>query len=428
MHICIFQTGEPLHIDNGSYRPMRAMLLADALIKKNHKVTLISSCFFHQRKVFRSKKFTTINVKKNLIVELIPSLGYQKHIGIKRLLDHLILSFNLYRFLKKRKDFIPDRIFLGYPPIETSFVIIKWAMKLGIPVMLDVKDNWPENFIDPFPNNLKIIAKLLLYPYFNLSKYIFRKSDSITSITDSFLNWIKSSSKVSIDLFYNSKNKFFVSPLVREKIKLSKLREKLANDFWLKRNINVLERKHFSFVGSLSNSFDFNFIFDIASLTLVKYPNHKFIICGTGDRFSELSKLFKDSPNVFLFGEVNKYNSGFLLSNSIATIAPYKNTQNFRNSIPNKVIESLENRVPFITRTQGELENLIKKYKNGIFLDSKMKKFNNIVKLIEDEDYRKSLCKNAYKSYEELFDFQKVYSRIIFNIENMKKRLKTTKL
>ena len=139
-------------------------------------------------------------------------------------------------------------------------------------------------------------------------------------------------------------------------------------------------------------------------------------------------KLFKDSPNVFLFGEVNKYNSGFLLSNSIATIAPYKNIENFRNSIPNKVIESLENRVPFITRTQGELENLIKKYKNGIFLDSKMKKFNNIVKLIEDEDYRKFLCKNAYKSYEELFDFQKVYSRIIINIENMKKRLKTTKL
>ena len=156
---------------------MRAMLLADALIKRNHKVTLISSCFFHQRKIFRSKDFTTINVKKNLIVELIPSLGYQKHFGIKRILDHLILSFNLYRFLKKRKDFIPDRIFLGYPPIETSFIMVKWANKLGIPLMLDVKDNWPENFIEPFPNSLKIIVKLLIYPYIKLSKYIFRNVD-----------------------------------------------------------------------------------------------------------------------------------------------------------------------------------------------------------------------------------------------------------
>ena len=201
MHICIFQTGEPLHIDDGSYRPMRAMLLADALIKRNHKVTLISSCFFHQRKIFRSKNFTTINVKKNLIIELIPSLGYQKHIGIKRILDHLILSFNLYRFLKKRKDFTPDRIFLGYPPIETSFIMIRWANKLGIPIMLDVKDNWPENFIEPFPNSIKILVRLLIYPYFKLSKYIFNNADSITSITDSFLNWIK--------LFLKKRNFFF---------------------------------------------------------------------------------------------------------------------------------------------------------------------------------------------------------------------------
>ena len=55
MHICIFQTGEPLHIDEGYYRPMRAMLLANKLLENGHKVTLISSTFFHQRKVFRHK-------------------------------------------------------------------------------------------------------------------------------------------------------------------------------------------------------------------------------------------------------------------------------------------------------------------------------------------------------------------------------------
>ena len=242
---------------------------------------------------------------------------------------------------------------MGYPPIETSFIMIKWAKKLGIPVMLDVKDNWPENFIEPFPNKLKIIVKLFIYPYFNLAKFIFRNSDSITSITDSFINWIKIFSKKNNLLLKNSENKFYVSPLVREKIKLSKIKSRIAYDFWLKRNINILERKHFSFVGSLSNSFDFNFIFEIANYILVKYPDYKFIICGTGDRFAELSILFSDLPNVFLIGEVNKYNSAFLLSNSIATIAPYKNTQNFQNSIPNKVIESLENSVPFITRTEG---------------------------------------------------------------------------
>ena len=53
--------------------------------------------------------------------------------------------------------------------------------------MLDVKDNWPENFIEPFPKILNKFARLLLLPYFKLAKYIFNHSDSITSITNSLL-------------------------------------------------------------------------------------------------------------------------------------------------------------------------------------------------------------------------------------------------
>ena len=77
MHICIFQTGEPLHIDSGNYRPMRAMLLANELIKSGHKVTIISSSFFHQRKSFRSKSSKEINFNKELRIVLINSSGYK---------------------------------------------------------------------------------------------------------------------------------------------------------------------------------------------------------------------------------------------------------------------------------------------------------------------------------------------------------------
>ena len=72
---------------------MRAMLLADELIKEGHKVTIISSSFFHQRKSFRSKKTKLIKVNKNLEIILIKSCGYKKNIGLKRILDHIILSF-----------------------------------------------------------------------------------------------------------------------------------------------------------------------------------------------------------------------------------------------------------------------------------------------------------------------------------------------
>ena len=99
----------------------------------------------------------------------------QKHIGIKRIVDHTFLALNLKNFLKNNAEFKPDKIFLGYPPIETSLIIILWAKKFNIPVMIDVKDNWPINFIEPFPNFLNLLSKLqyfLIFVLLNMSLII----------------------------------------------------------------------------------------------------------------------------------------------------------------------------------------------------------------------------------------------------------------
>ena len=72
---------------------------------------------------------------------LIDSLGYTKNIGVRRLMDHCVLAWNLMRYFRSVHD-IPDGIIVGYPPIETSFVAQIWAARLGIPFILDVKDQW----------------------------------------------------------------------------------------------------------------------------------------------------------------------------------------------------------------------------------------------------------------------------------------------
>ena len=417
MHICIFQTGEPLHIDKGNYRPMRCMLLANKLIEKGHKVSLISSTFFHQRKIFRFKSYRFINVNKNLNIYLIPSIGYKNHIGIRRILDHISLAFNLHIFLKNNKDFHPDRIFLGYPPIETSLVIILWGMKKKIPIILDVKDNWPENFVEVFPNILKSIAKLLLFPYFFSAKYIFKESYKITSITDSFIRWIKIISEENLDS-YKVKNKYFVSPLVRKPIKLNNEVYECSKKFWLNLNINIFEQKHFSFIGSLTKSFDFNLIYFAAKYLLSRKPEYKFIVCGSGDQRDNLEKLFFNLENIILVGEIDQYQSKLLISNSIATLAPYKNNSNFNNSIPNKIIESLENKVPFITNNYGEMKTMINNQMNGIYVPNYTNKSLSIlIKLIDDKKFLNELKENAYKSYENLYDFDKVFENIIKNFD-----------
>ena len=90
MNIFIFQTGEPLHCDYPKKRPMRAINLSNAFSQRNHKVTLISSSFFHQEKKHRSLKLAKKKINKNLDIVLIPSPGYKNNVSLTRLFDHFV--------------------------------------------------------------------------------------------------------------------------------------------------------------------------------------------------------------------------------------------------------------------------------------------------------------------------------------------------
>ena len=414
MEVCIFQTGEPLHIDKGNYRPMRCMLLADNLVEKGHKVRIISSAFFHQRKIHRTRKFKLFVINENLSIYLIPSIGYKKHISLKRVLDHFILALNLTVFFKKNKDFSPDKLFIGYPPILSSFVMAFWCKKNNIPYMLDVKDKWPEIFLEPFSKNIKAIVRIILEPYYLCSRYIFKNANQITSITDEYINWIKST--------YKDKNqkKYFVSPLIRKPLSLNDIQKEIAIKFWEKQSINILKTKYFCFIGSYSKSFDFDFIYKSAELLLKKYPEVKFIICGSGDQYENVKNKFQNSSNVLVFGEIDKYNAKILIKFALATLAPYLNNQNFRDHIPNKIIESLENSTPFITTVEGKLKSIIDEYENGIFIKNKKSTdLSAYEKLILDSEHQQHLSINAGNSYKKLFNYKKTFQKIINILERM---------
>ena len=64
MLVWILQTGEPLNCDGNQLRPMRAINLSNALVSKGHKVEIISTRFFHQKKRFRMRQ-SQINLAKN---------------------------------------------------------------------------------------------------------------------------------------------------------------------------------------------------------------------------------------------------------------------------------------------------------------------------------------------------------------------------
>lgn len=188
MHIWIFQSGEPLHVDHVNFRAMRAINLANALVDKGHKVTIWSSDFFHQKKKHRYKTFKKKIINKNLDIRLIPSPGYKKNISIMRLFDHFILAKNLKRKLNLEKK-LPDVAFVGFPPIETSYMMISWLNKKNIPNLLDIKDMWPSIFLRNTNKFIKPFAKFLLKPYFHITRKTIQECTGVCSISKSFIDW-----------------------------------------------------------------------------------------------------------------------------------------------------------------------------------------------------------------------------------------------
>ena len=134
--------------------------------------------------------------------------------------------------------------------------------------------------------------------------------------------------------------------------------------------------------------------------------------------FRRLEKHFLNLENVIFVGEIDQYKSKLLISSSIATLAPYINNSNFNNSIPNKVIESLENKVPFITNNHGELKKMIDNKMNGVYVPNyKDGSLSIFIKLIEDKNFLKQLKENAFQSYKDQYNFDKVFDNIIKNFD-----------
>ena len=410
MKVWILQTGEPLHCDKNNLRPMRAMNLSNKLLEAGHSVVLWSSAFDHLKKTHRSRSYKIIKINNNLELRLIPSQGYKKHVGFKRLLDHIQIAWNLRKLLKIEKS-TPDVAFIGYPPIETAFIMIRWLSKKNIPTILDVKDLWPSMFIDFFPKIIQPIAKIIFYPHFYLAKITINNSTSITSMTPSFLDWILNFAKKDKD----KNNSVF--PLTSPRAIISKKDILKAEQWWHKNKVDG-EKPVVLFIGSFASIFDFNPIVEAAN----KLKHIQFVLCGDGYYLDSVKKMMMGFDNVVFPGIIDRARIEAIAKKSICSLAPYKNIENYIANTPNKVIDSLLLGLPILSPLKGEVAKMIKNYKVGFTYSDKKTLSHYIEILNKNALVQKKISKNALKLYKNNFEHNKVYSNLVNHIEKIYKK------
>lgn len=412
--VWIFQTGEPLQIDKGDSRPMRAINLSNFLVEAGHEVILWSSDFYHQKKVHRFNSNKRIKVSEKLEIRLLKSKGYKRNISFSRMIDHLQLANSLRKELRKEIS-IPDIAFIGYPPIEAAVVLSNWLKKRSVPTLLDIKDQWPALFIDSLPMFTKSIGRVVLWPYFYLANKVISDSSGISSMSNGFISWVKD---------FNGEDKlktYRVFPLTSQNENISEIELNKARNWWDDLCVNTNSSINVCFVGSLSQAFDFKSIKNAAIRSNLKGKNIKFIICGDGDEAQKIKGLFADLPNVIFPGWINRSQIVTLSERCVASIAPYKNTDNFIANIPNKIIDSISLCLPILSPLEGEVKNLINKYKIGFNYneDSDEELLNLVLKIDQDKALQDQLAKNMVNLYNEKFSYEIIYKDLVRHLENM---------
>lgn len=414
MYIWLITIGEPLPTDDTKSRLLRTGILSNLLVKKSHKVVWWTSTFDHTKKKHRFSKDTSIDISENFQIKLLHSVGYKKNISLTRIIDHYGLFYKFKQLSKSELQ--PDIILCSLPTIELSLAATEYGIKNNIPVILDVRDLWPDIFVELVPKWGQGLAKLLLMPMFNTVRSACAKATAISGNTSAFVDWGvnyagREHSKLDRDF-----------PVGYSEVRPSEEEIVAAKQFWKNHGIHE-DSKEFvcCFFGTLSHQFDITTIITAAQKLEEQGRLFRFVLCGSGEKLDYYKSLANTCNNIIFPGWLGKSEIWTLMRMSSVGLAPYINIQNFTSNLPNKPLEYLSAGLPIISSLKGILENLLSTYSCGLTYENS--NVDNLVSVLIDlqnnPERLKEISKNAKALYESKFVAEKVYSDMIIYLESI---------
>lgn len=403
MNIWLLQASEPMPIVNKKERLLRMGMLAEELSKRGHQITWFSNTFDHYLKKQLFDRDTIVKVKKNYDIYLIHGPKYKKNISISRIINHKLIARRFRRMARKMEK--PDLIYVSFPTIDYAEEAVKYGKKYGVPVIVDVRDLWP----DIFNHNLSGIIKMLAQPYIkwldNKTKKIMKDAFAIHSISQAMLDWGLQKGQRNQGKYDRY---FYLGYQKKENF------EKLETEMIDKSQFNL------SFFATINNQFNYELILKLAENLQQKDTNIILNICGDGPQFKELKQKASHYDNIKLFGWVNKDGIHHILQNSKLGLAPYKNTFDFQMSVSNKFAEYLSYGLPVVMTVDGYMKSLLEKNECGISSQNVEELCKFILALKKDEKIYQQMSQNAKTLYEKNFVAEKVYQELADFLEKIK--------
>lgn len=387
------------------------------LLEEGYKLRIFCSNIRHspiQTIVENNKETKTL---ENVPFTFIKSRKYKGN-GLSRII-------NMYSFYKKmiktgnkiiKKGDKPDIIIASSVHPLSLQAGLKLGKRHNIPVIVEVRDLWPESIVvySNFTKKNPIIKWL-----YKKEREYYEKADKVLFTMEGGKDYI-----INQKWDVNSGGKIKVSNIVH-------INNGVDLDGF---NKNILDNKtddpdlfdekfKVIYAGSIRKVNNVKKIIDTAKIVSKQDKNIRFLIYGDGDEKEKLVKYVKEQkiPNVIFKGRVNKEQVPFILSKADLNIFHEKKSELNQYGVDfNKLFEYFASGKPVTTDCEFGYD-IIKKFNAGIVVDDATEEewAEEIIKIknLDKNDYNK-LCNNSLKAARE-YDFKKLTKDLINVIEDI---------
>lgn len=354
MRVWLVQLGEPLP-DEGGARLYRCGLLAGRLADAGHAVTWWTSAFSHQRKQFRAPEHATRHIRPNYLIELLHSSGYSANASLARLRFHreIVRAFRERSACAER----PDVVMAGFPVPALAAAAVDYGRRHGVPVLVDIRDLWPDVFLDLAPRGTSALASLAASGARRRNRALFRAADGIVAISQRYLDWALAQAGRSAHAL--DRVVFMGYPALQ----IDASARAAAHASWLQRGVDP-DAFVCCFFGTINRHFDLATVLKAAAALDGRAPRFQFVLCGEGAHLKRHRAAAASLGNVLMPGWVDAAHIAALMDLAHAGLAPY--AAGARMSLPNKPFEYFSGGLPVVSSLGGELAELLEDTTSGV--------------------------------------------------------------
>lgn len=397
---------DPLPFQLAHRRAMRSNFLVENLTKRGHKVLWWTSAFDHSSKDWRFKGDTFRRWNEDLNIIALKGCSYKRNFSLRRfLINYKLLSKKFRRIAPSLSP--PDVIVAHTPPYELAYEAVRYAHQRGIPVIVDIRDQWPDAFFLVIPPFLHPLTRLLLRRDYQMLRYALKHATAIFSMMEGLLEWgLKKGERrrSPYDRVFH-----LGAPKMGEGRAPEGL-EVLAQELKKKGTFVV------TYIGTFVSGNDPSLIIE-AGRSLQDLNIH-FIMGGDGPLLPLLKKKSEGLKNITFTGWLTPEEMEYVLSLSHVGVALCSFP---KKAFPNKVFSYLSAGLPILASFEGELKEIIEKHRIGFhFPPNDLERFvEHIDKLYGNPALYQEMSQNAKAVFEDLFRADKIYSEYASFVEEI---------